>query len=109
MTLPQLQKKYADLRVVAPARTKDGLIAAIYLALDAPEYAASNFDALADVAGDLSWLPPGVVELAWVISDALPPGVQRQVQQILDTAARQTARSARPLRVHYVRGAATAH
>jgi hypothetical protein len=60
-SLDAVLRTYPSVRVIAPARSKDALIAAIYLAVDAPDSAAANFDALADVLGDLSWLPTGPV------------------------------------------------
>ncbi|MCW2529898.1 MAG: hypothetical protein JWM76_4758 [Pseudonocardiales bacterium] len=101
-SLEQLRRQHRSVRIVAPARNKEGLIAAIYLALDAPEYAADNYDALADIVHDLGWLPEGPVRLAWVENPALPAGVQRQVMGILKDAARDTAGSKRPLSVHLV-------
>lgn len=38
-------------------------IADIYRQVDAPEWAAPNLDALADVLRDLSWLPAGPIAL----------------------------------------------
>jgi hypothetical protein len=38
-------------------------IRAIYAQVDAPQWAALNLDALADVLRDLSWLPEGTVQL----------------------------------------------
>lgn len=104
MTVDELRRRHRDLRVIAPARTKDALLAAIYLAVDAPDYAAANLDALNDIVHDLSWLPEAAVHLAWVANPALPGGVQRQVKAILDDAARDSARSKRPLHVYYVSG-----
>lgn len=101
-SLEQLRRRHADLRVIAPARSKDALIAAIYLALDAPDYAAANFDALADIVNDLQWLPEKPVRLAWVTNPALPGGVQRQVLSILTEAAQHSARSKRPLSIYLV-------
>ncbi|MEP6853129.1 MAG: barstar family protein [bacterium] len=86
--------------MIAPARTKDGLIAAIYLAVDGPDYAALNYDALADVLADLGWLPPGPVHLAWVGDAHLPPGVQRSVMQILVDAAAESVGGRHPLSVY---------
>lgn len=103
-SLDELRRRHGDLRVVAPARTKQALISAIYLALDAPGYAAENYDALADIVNDLGWLPAGPVRLAWVTNPALAAGVRRQVLEILTDAARESARSKRPLTVHLVTG-----
>ena len=63
----------AGARHVDPASTKAGVIRAIYRAVDAPDWAAPNLDALADVLRDLSWLPAGPVVLVWprpTVSDA---------------------------------------
>ena len=46
-------------RTVEESSTKADAIRAIYRAVDAPDWAAPNLDALADVLRDLSWLPPG--------------------------------------------------
>ncbi|MCB0995692.1 MAG: barstar family protein [Acidimicrobiales bacterium] len=42
---------------LADAVDKDGCIDALRTAVDAPEWAGSNWDALYDVLTDLSWLP----------------------------------------------------
>jgi hypothetical protein len=38
-------------------------IAALYRQVGAPDWAAPNLDALADVLRDLSWLPPGPLRI----------------------------------------------
>jgi hypothetical protein len=67
-------------------------IRAIYRQVDAPEWAAANLDALADVLRDLSWLPEGPVELS--VAEA-PWDVIRVLRQVED----DTAASVRPVRV----------
>lgn len=67
-------------------------IRAIYRQVDAPEWAAANLDALADVLRDLSWLPEGPVELS---IDQAPWDVIRVLRQVED----DTAASVRPVRV----------
>lgn len=67
-------------------------IRAIYRQVKAPEWAAANLDALADVLRDLSWLPEGPVELSVVEA---PWDVIRVLRQVED----DTAASVRPVRV----------
>jgi hypothetical protein len=42
---------------------KRTVIAALYRQVGAPDWAAPNLDALADVLRDLSWLPPGPLRI----------------------------------------------
>ena len=68
-------------------------IRGIYAQVGAPGWAAPNLDALRDVLTDLSWLPPGPVDI-----EVEYPGFRlvRVLRQIQD----ETAGSARPVRVH---------
>ena len=86
----------AGARPVAPSSTKADAIRAIYRAVDAPDWAAPNLDALADVLRDLSWLPPGPVVLVWPA-----PAVTGLVDVVARVAA-ETAASERPLTVYLV-------
>jgi hypothetical protein len=86
-------------RQVEAAATKGAVIRAIYRAVDAPDWAAPNLDALADVLRDLSWLPAGPVVLVWP-----RPGV-RDTDRIVDVVrevAAESAGSDRPLTVYLV-------
>lgn len=63
-------------------------IAAIYVQLDAPSWAATNLDALADVLRDLSWLPEGpVVVTVPATSEPTSSLLRRVVEQIADESA----------------------
>ncbi len=99
-SLAALLRAREDLRVVAPATSKQALIAAIYRAVEAPPYAAANYDALADVLGDLEWLAPGPVRLAWAPSARLPAAVHLHVLEIMTDATRESEGRARPLQVY---------
>jgi Barstar (barnase inhibitor) len=70
-------------------------IRAIYAQLGAPEWAAANLDALADVLRDLSWLPPGVVDVD--VPD-LPEPDATQLRAVLWQVAAETADGLRPVR-----------
>ena len=96
-SVDDVRARHADVRAVAPASDKPALLAAIYRALDAPAYAAANYDALADIVGDLGWLPAGPVRLAWTPAATLPDHVRSEVTAILAEAVAATAGSDRPL------------
>lgn len=81
------------IRDVAPASTKQDAIRAIYAAVQAPDWAAPNLDALIDVLRDLSWLPPGEVVLR------IPEGLPDAVMDALRLAVGDTADSDRPVSV----------
>jgi Barstar (barnase inhibitor) len=68
-------------------------IADIYAQLGAPDWAAYNLDALADVLRDLSWLPDGPVEVV------LPRGAPLSVASVLARTAAQTAAGRHPVLV----------
>ncbi|HEY7047429.1 MAG TPA: barstar family protein [Jatrophihabitantaceae bacterium] len=80
-------------RDVAPAATKPDAIRAIYVAVEAPDWAAPNLDALIDVLRDLSWLPPGPVRLR------VPADLPVSVAEALDIAVTDTADTDRPVTV----------
>jgi hypothetical protein len=76
---------------------KRDVIAAIYAQVDAPDWAASNLDALADVLRDLSWLPPGRVSIVLPPTDGLAADDRRALQHVLHQAVIASAASDRPL------------
>ncbi len=69
--------------------TRARAIADVYAQVDAPDWAAANLDALADVLRDLSWLPAGPVRVRAPADDAVAAVVRR-------TAA-ETAGGPRPV------------
>ena len=81
-------------RDVGPAATKADAIRAIYAAVEAPDWAAPNLDALIDVLRDLSWLPPGPVRLRF--ASPIPAVVGDALAFVQD----QTADSDRPVTIH---------
>jgi Barstar (barnase inhibitor) len=87
-------------RTVAAASNKRSAIRAIYAAVDAPTWAAPNLDGLADVLRDLSWLAPGPLTLHWHGSRRLPIADRRAIEQVLRSAAAESAGSDHPLVVH---------
>ena len=101
-TLDDVKRKHPGAHVIAPVRTREALIAAIYLAIDAPDNAAENFAAMADTLADLGWLPTGPVHLVWMSNPALPHGVRAQTLDVLRAAVKTSARSARPITVYLV-------
>jgi hypothetical protein len=89
-------------RYVAEAATKQDAIRAIYAAVQAPEWAGLNLDALIDVLRDLSWLPPGPVVLRF--AGPPPPSVAEALAIVQD----ETADTDRPVSVgRYQRDAHT--
>jgi len=73
--------------------TVAGVIADIYRQVGAPDWAATNRDALADLLRDLSWLPPGPVAIR------LSPADRALLADVLDVVERETADTSRPVRV----------
>jgi hypothetical protein len=69
-------------------------IAAIYVQVAAPDWAAPNLDALVDVLRDLSWLPEGPVEVAAPVLDE--PDASR-LARALEQAAAESADGPRPV------------
>lgn len=82
---------------IEPAATKRATIAAIYAALAAPEWAALNLDALADILRDLSWRAPGPLELDWRISADLPDADLAAIHDVLAAAVAESAGHRNPL------------
>jgi hypothetical protein len=100
--LDSLRRQRPDVRVVAAAASKRAAIQACYRAVRAPAYAAANLDALADVLGDLGWLPDGPVALAWLGFDGLPDPVREPLISVLVDVTAQSALSRHPLTVYLV-------
>lgn len=71
----------------------------IYAQVHAPEWAATNLDALTDVLRDLSWLPAGPVTVTVPQLGALTDGERGELLTVLWRAEDQSAGSARPLRL----------
>jgi hypothetical protein len=69
-------------------------ILAIYLQVGAPEWAAANLDALADVLRDLSWLPDGPIHIA--VPELAEPDAT-QLRAVLWQVAGETADGPRPI------------
>jgi Barstar (barnase inhibitor) len=69
-------------------------ILAIYLQVGAPDWAAANLDALADVLRDLSWLPAGPIHL--VVPELAEPDAT-QLRAVLWQVAGETADGPRPI------------
>jgi Barstar (barnase inhibitor) len=76
---------------------KRDAIRSIYDQVDAPDWAATNLDALADILRDLSWLPPGPVAVNWSPSAALDPADRLDLEHVLRHAVRETAHGPRPV------------
>lgn len=66
-------------------------IAAVYAQVGAPDWAAHNLDALADVLRDLSWLPDGPVEIV------VPSGAPEPVATVLARTAAETVAGRHPV------------
>jgi hypothetical protein len=69
-------------------------IVAIYRQVGAPDWAAPNLDALADVLRDLSWLPAGPVHL--VVPQLTEPDAGK-LRAVLRQVAGETADGPRPV------------
>lgn len=66
-------------------------IRGVYAQVHAPQWAAPNLDALADVLRDLSWLPEGPVPIR------LP--AHERVARVVRRAAAESAGTDRPIRL----------
>lgn len=77
--------------------SKRVVIAAIYAQVAAPQWAATNLDALADVLRDLSWLPVGPVTIDLPDLAELTVEQRADLRRVLTHAARETAATARPV------------
>ncbi len=74
-------------------------IRAIYRQVDAPDWAAPNLDALADVLRDLSWLPPGPVSIVLPDLAFLAEDERRSLLLALARTVDETVDGDRPVRV----------
>ena len=101
-SLADIHREHPQVRVVAGAESKREAIAAFYRAVEAPSWAAPNLDGLADVLGDLSWLPAGRITLAWVDRGTVPDEPRRQITRVLKDAVAESARAPHPLIVYLV-------
>jgi hypothetical protein len=86
-------------RRVPPAEARRQAIRAIYAAVRAPDWAAPNLDALADVLRDLSWRPDGPVRVRWRPSPDLTRADRGAIATVLRAAVAETAGTARPVHV----------
>ena len=77
--------------------SKRDVIAEIYSQVRAPEWAARNLDALADVLRDLSWLPDGPVELWLPDLSTLEQDDSVRLTTVLRNAVRESADGRHPL------------
>jgi hypothetical protein len=80
------------------SRRRDA-IKSIYSSLQAPDWAATNLDALADVLRDLSWLPEGPVHLQWSPDPELSSDDRTAITAVLRHAVHETAGGPRPVRL----------
>jgi hypothetical protein len=78
---------------------KRDAIRSIYRQVNAPDWAAANLDALADVLRDLSWLPEGPVTLHWAPDAELSDHDRAAIQAVLRHAGQETAGTRRPVRL----------
>jgi Barstar (barnase inhibitor) len=78
---------------------KRDAIRSVYDQVRAPDWAALNLDALADVLRDLSWLPAGAVTLRWTPPAGLTAEDQHAIERVLRHAVRETADGPRPVRL----------
>ena len=76
---------------------KADAIRAIYVAVQAPAWAAANLDALADVLRDLSWLPEGPVRVTWHPPKSLPRGDRESIERILARAVGESLDTDHPI------------
>jgi hypothetical protein len=79
---------------------KQAAIKAIYRQVGAPDWAAPNLDALADVLRDLSWLPEQGVEITLPDLADLDADDQRALLEVLRRVSTETSLSPRPVRIH---------
>ncbi|MGI8762360.1 MAG: barstar family protein [Jatrophihabitantaceae bacterium] len=79
------------------ASSRDGVIRAIYAQVSAPDWAAPNLDALADVLRDLSWLPQGPVTIEVPDLTGLDRANRRLLRAVLARAVGESAASPRPV------------
>ncbi len=75
-------------------------IGTIYRQVRAPEWAARNLDALADVLRDLSWLPDGPVDVDVPDLTVLGEIDAVRLDSVVLAAATESAEGPRPVRLH---------
>jgi hypothetical protein len=102
VSLAEVSREDPRVRVAAGAGSKREAIAAFYRAVEAPSWAAPNLDGLADVLGDLSWLPAGRITLAWVDRGTVPDEPRRQITRVLEDASAESVRTPHPLIVYLI-------
>ena len=101
-SLDDVRRDHPHVRVVGAARHRRDAIAAFYRAVDAPGWASPNLDGLADVLGDLGWLPAGAVALAWIGAGALDDADRQRLLDVLGRATLESAGTEHPLSVYVV-------
>ena len=101
-SLAEVRSDHPSVRVVAGAGSKRAAIAEFYRAVEAPAWAAPNLDGLADVLGDLSWLAPGPVTLAWVDRGAVPEDARRRITAVLEDITAESTGGTHPIVVFLV-------
>src|SRR5687768_12541042 len=74
-------------RIPAGVSAKDQLMRLLEDELRFPDYFGRNWDALSDCLRDLSWLPPGRVDLVHEALPALSEGELQTYLEVLTTAA----------------------
>ena len=78
---------------------KTDAIAAIYRQVAAPDWAARNLDALADVLRDLSWLPEEPARIVLPDLDGLTGDERRALLAVLAHAVTESIDAARPVQI----------
>jgi hypothetical protein len=71
----------------------------VYRQVSAPDWAAPNLDGLADVLGDLSWLPEGEVLLALPDLEQLGKDEVDRLLSVLLQAVAESVDGPRPVRI----------
>lgn len=78
---------------------KQAAIAAIYVQVAAPDWAAPNLDALTDVLRDLSWLPAGPVQLHLPALNGLTDDERHTLLRVLARSVTESIGTERPIHV----------
>lgn len=78
---------------------KTDALASIYVQLEAPAWAATNLDGLADVLRDLSWRPEGTAQITLPDLDGLTSEDREALLHVLARAVSESITSPRPLHV----------
>ncbi len=79
---------------------KADAVRSIYRQVDAPEWAAPNFDGLVDVLRDLSWLPERPVLITLPDLNGLADDERAALLRVLTEAVTDSIASPRPVRIH---------